>query len=156
MARLLLLATSTGKTGRVEGDPVFVGDDSHVFGEREDKRVWIANGNAEGDWPGIFYVIDIPGMPVEVARRIYDTWKRPATILDPEFEAPDEADRYVVLGRHRWQLGVADKIPGAARSKLRRDGFIEFPYVVDVINSYMRDRSELDTFVPGAGGPIDP
>jgi hypothetical protein len=156
MARLLMLAIDIAQNGRQEGDPVGVFEDSHVFGEREDKRVWLANGNPAGAWPGTFYVIDVTGMPVAVARRIYDKWKRAAVPGEPEFDAQDQEDRFVILGRHRWQLGVADKLPGGARQALRRDGFLVFGYDIPTINGYMTDRSALDTFVPGVGGPIDP
>ena len=156
MARLLLLAVDIARNGRQEGDPVGVYPDDHVFGGREDIRRWVELGNDENDWPGTFYVIDIPGMPVSVAQRIYDVWKRPAVPGEDEYDAPDEEDRYVILGRHRWQLGVADKLPGNIRNRLRRLGYIEIEYNVTVINNYMNDRSELDTFIPGPGGPVDP
>ena len=154
MARFLLLAVDIAHNGRQEGDPVGAFDDSHVFGEREDKTVWIANGNAAADWPGTFYVIDIPAMTRSVGERIYDVWKRPAVPGDLEFEAPDAADRYVQLGRHRWQLGVADKLPGNIRQKLRRDGVISIPFDVPTINNYMKDRNNLDVFITNT--PIDP
>ncbi len=156
MARFLLLAVDIAKNGRQEGDPVGAFDDTHAFGQREDKRIWLANGNDKNDWPGTFYVIDIPLMPVEVGERIYDQWKRPAVSGDLEFDAPDVPDRFVILGRHRWQLGVADKLPGNLRQQLRKDGFLIISFDVPMINDFMIDRNGLDTFIPGSGGPIDP
>jgi len=156
MARFLLLAKDIAQNGRQEGDPVGVHDDTHTYGEREDKRVWLENGNDAKDWLGTFYVIDIPLMPREVGERIYDKWKRPAVEGEDEFEAPDPPDRFVILGRHRWQLGVADKLPGNLRQQLRRDGAIVISYDVPLINDFMIDRSQLDTFIPDSGGPKDP
>ena len=156
MAQILLLAKATGQSGRFEGNPVGVYADDHVFNVGVDKRRWLAEGNTSQSWKGTFYIVAVPTMPVTTAERIMQPWRRAATVIDPEFGAPDAEDRYVELGRHRWQLGVADKLPGPIKSKLRRDGFIELPYDVPTLNNYMIDRSGLDTFVPGVGGPIDP
>ncbi len=155
MARILLIAKSIGRKGRTEGDPSVVVENSHIFGERADKSRWIASGNDPRDFPGIHYVVDIPDMPLAIAERIMQVWKRPATIVDLEWEG-DVDDRYVWIGRHRWQLGVADRLPGPIKAALRRDGIIELPYDEAAINSYMIDRNSLDTFIPGPGGPIDP
>ena len=159
MAEILVLAKSIGADGsRTEGDPVAAKDDGANWGGHEDIRVWIAQGNAEADFPDMFYMILIPGMPLVSAERLMSAWTRPAVLGEPEFDNPDEADRYVTLGKYRWQLGVADKLPGRLKSRLRRDKIITIdPYgqtTIDAINSYVTDRSGLDVLITDT--PIDP
>ncbi len=154
MARFLLLAKDLPSAGRFEGDPVSIKDDLWQWSAAEDVRQWVAEGNAEKDYPDVFYTIDIFGMPVVTAKRITYEWKRAATVLDIELAAPDEADRYVFLGPHRWQFGVADKLPGNLRAKLRKDRFLDIPFDIPAINSYVTDRAGLDVWITDT--PIDP
>lgn len=150
MARLLLRSADLAHAGLYEGDPVAIVDDSHTFSQEEDIRVWVANGNAANTYPGLFYVIDLVGMPLEPARRLYEQWKRPAVPGDPEYDAPDPEDRCVFLGPHRWQLGVKDRFPPNLANQLRRDYYLEYTYgptVVTWLNNYIIDRCEVDVFV---------
>jgi len=147
MAQFLMLAKDIAHAGRLSGDPVTVVDDAHVFSENEDKRVWLANGNAEGDWEGLFEVIVITGMPVSIARRLYEDHIRAANLGDPEWNSIDEADRIVTLGPHRWQLGKQDRLPPPLANKLGRDGFVEVPYDIPTLNNYIVDRQGLDVFI---------
>jgi len=159
MAQITVLAKSTGKAGtKAEGDPVAAYPDGFTAGRYEDIRVWMLQGNAEADFPDQFYTLDIPGMPLETAVRILGPLVRPAVEGDPEFEAPDIEDRYVRLGPYRWQFGVADKLPGQIKARLRRDRFLVIePYdqqLIDTINAYILDRSGLDVLITDT--PIDP
>lgn len=159
MAKIVTLAKSTGAAGtKAEGDPVAVYDDTETLGRKEDIRVWIAQGNSEASFPDQFYCIDIPGMPKATAARLLQKWWRPAVPGDPEFEAPDEPDRIVILGPYRWQFGVADKLPGQLKTRIRRDKFLLLePYdaaLITAINGYVTDRSNLDVLITDT--PIDP
>lgn len=159
MAKLTLLAKGTGKPGtKTEGDPVAAYPDEFTVGQKEDIRVWILQGNAENDFPDQFYMIDIPGMPIETAQRILGPHVRPATVLDPEWSDEDPAHRYIRLGPYRWQFGVADKLPGNIKARLRREKILVIsPYdqaTIDVINSYVIDRNGLDVLITDT--PIDP
>lgn len=161
MARFLIFQAATARSGKDVGDAIAVFPDTHQFGQFEDIRVWQAAedaGGAVGPWPADFYVIDIPGMPIEVAKRFEQPWYRPATVLDPEFLSPDPEDRIVELGKRRWQLGVNDRLPGSVRAQLRREEFLVIePYnqqTIDALNNYIRDRAELDVFITDT--PIDP
>ena len=159
MAQIVTLAKSVGAAGaKAEGDPIAVYPDGFTAGSNEDIRVWVAQGNDEADFPDTFYMIDVPGMSHETGLRLLGPWVRAAVPGDPEYEAPDEADRYVRLGRFRWQLGVADKLPGPIKTALRKDRFFVIePYdqtAIDAINSYVIDRAELDVLITDT--PIDP
>lgn len=163
MASFLFLAKSISNAGRIEGDPISIRDDSFQivvpsgtwrWSAEEDIRRWIAEGNAENDFPDLFYVIDIIGMPLVSAQRMLQPWRRPAEPGDPEYDAADEPDRYVTLGPHRWQFGVADKLPGPLKTKLRNDRFLDLPYNATVINTYVTDRAGLDVLI--TDNPINP
>ena len=158
MAQIVVLAKSTGAAGtKSEGDPIAAYPDGFTAGRFEDVRVWIAQGNAEADFPGQFYMIDIPGMPLESAQRVLGPHIRPAVPGEPEYDAPDPEDRYVAIGPYRWQFGVADKLPGQIKAQLRREHFLVLePYdqtLIDGINSYMVDRNGLDVLITDT--PID-
>jgi len=155
VARFLLLAKDIGRKGRQEGDPVGVFDDAHIFGQREDKSVWLANGNAEVDWPGTFSVVDILGMPLDEAQRIMQRHVRPAVDGEIEFEESDRSDRVVDLGRHRWKLDVETKLSSSDRDKIRLDGALDITYDTTTVNNVMTDRSGFDDFIP-TDGKIDP
>jgi len=147
MAQFLMLAKDIAHAGRLSGDPVTVVDDNHIFSKNEDKRVWLAEGNAAADWEGLFEVIVITGMPVEVGRRLYEDHIRAATIGDPEWNNIDEADRIVTLGQHRWQLGKQDRLPPALANKLGRDGYLDITYDIPTLNNYIVDRQGVDVFI---------
>ncbi len=163
MASFLLLAKELTNAGRFEGDPVSIKDDGDTvttasgtwyWSAEEDIRRWVAEGNTENQFPDLFYTIDIVGMTRATALRITEQWKRAATVVDPELAAPDEADRFIMLGPHRWQFGVADKLPGRLRAKLRKDRFLDMPFDIPTINSYVTDRTGLDVWITDT--PIDP
>ncbi len=163
VASFLFLAKELTQSGRFIGDPVSVkGDDDTVttasgtwhWSAEEDINRWVAEGILKGDFPDLFYVIDIPGMTKEIGERLLQLWKRPAHMADPEFNNPDESDRFVILGPHRWQFGVADKLPGPMKSKLSRDRRLEVPFDIPTINSYVTDRAGLDVWI--TDNPIDP
>jgi len=159
MAKLVTLAKGTGAAGtKAEGDPVATYDDSRTLGRKEDIRVWVAQGNDPRDFPDQFYVIDVPGMPIASAERIIQQWRRPSVDGDPNWDAPDQPDRFEWLGPYRWQFGVADKLPAQIKNRLRRDRFIVLePYdqtLIDTINNYVIDRTGLDVLITPT--PIDP
>jgi len=163
MARFLLLAKNISNAGRIEGDPVSIKDDADTvttpsgtwyWSSEEDIRRWVAEGNVKANFPDLFFTVDIAGMDKATAERLTQPWVRPATILDPEWNAPDAADRYVYVGPHRWQFGVADKLPGALKARLRRDRYLDVPFDIDTINNYVTDRTGLDVWITDT--PIDP
>jgi len=152
MARFILLARPTGRTGRIKGDPCGVFPDSHIFGEREDKTVWIANGNDEADWSNTFYVLDVPTVTLEDGRRMMQQHKRPAIPGDLEFLAKDDADKFVILGRHRWNFDIDSLLPAAARENMASIGKISI--TKSTLNRFTVDRSGLDDKLITAN-PVD-
>jgi len=163
MASFLLLAKTLSNAGRFEGDPVSVKDDADTvttpsgtwhWSAEEDIRRWVAEGNSESSFPDLFYVIDIVGMTQDTGLRLKQKWMRPAIPGDPEYGVGDPEDQFVLLGPHRWQFGVADKLPGNLRAKLRKDRFLDVTLNVPAINSYVTDRTGLDVWITDT--PIDP
>lgn len=157
MAKIVTLAKPVGAPGKKsEGDPVAVFADGEPCGIKADIREWLAAGNIGMEFPDTFYVIDIPGMPKEIAQRALGPWKRPAAPGDTEYDAPDEPDRYVTLGPNRWNFDVRNKLPGLKKSQLRRDRFIVLePYddeLIAELNNYMVDRSGSDLWIVSAEG----
>lgn len=142
MARFLLLARSTGKSGRIKGDPVAIVDNSHVFSEGEDKELWLLNGHLEADWPGTFIIVDVPELSLVEAKRMDQIHDRPAIAGDPEFDDPDEANRFVILGRHRWNLNIDGLLPAAARNNMNNNAKAQI--TKNALNNHTIDRSGLD------------
>lgn len=144
-ARFLLLGKDLGN-GRGIGDPVSIVADSHVFSINEDIREWTAAGNEASAFPDLFLVIDIPGMPVVVARRMMEQWKRPTVPGDPGHGAGDPEDQCVLLHRHRWRFGVADLLPVQIRLAIQRDRYVSLVYDIPALNTYIQDRAGTDIF----------
>jgi len=142
MPRFLFLAKPTVKSGRIKGDPVGVFKDSHIFGEREDKSVWLANGNQESDWPGTFCIVDVAGVSLKKAQRIMEIHKRQPNIFEPEFQFKDDADKFVRLGRHRWNFDIDGRLLPQEKDELEITGKIRI--TKQNLNSTTMDRSGLD------------
>lgn len=142
MARFLFLAKNTPRSGREVGDPVGAFDDTHEFGEREDYRVWRRNGNSARDWPGIFWVLDIPGMPISEAEKLLEPHTVEASVGDVEFNESDAADRSVIVRRHRWQLNVGAGMPANQKATLIRNHHLTIPYNARVLDEFFIDRSK--------------
>lgn len=154
MAKFLFLASDVAGGGYLEDDPIAVYEDGKDFGYQEDIRVHEAKFGNTDNFEGLFYIIEIPGMPKTIGERLLQQWRVPASQSDPEFDAPDAVDRYVYLGPNRWRMGKQDRFPPALSSKLRRDYFLVLPYDVPTINNYVVDRMGLDVFI--TDNPIDP
>lgn len=154
MAQFLMLASDIGPAGRTDGDPVSVVDDDHIWSENEDKRVWLANGHTSQSWPGLFEIISIPTMPLNIAQRINNQFIRGAIPGESAYLAPDLPDRIVVLGPHRWQLGKQSRLPPPLANQLNQNGFIEIPYDIPTINNYMIDRQTIPSG-PNQGQEMD-
>ena len=54
------------------------------------------------------YIVHFPDLSIEKAPQLKEKQFRPANIGEPEFEAPDEKDRYVQTGKRKWRLKVED------------------------------------------------
>jgi len=156
MARFILLAKATGQSGRVEGDSCGVFPNNYVFGEREDKSVWIANGNDPNDWPGTFLIVTVLGIGWRSARRFKQPHRRRAHVLDPEFQAPDADDRFVRIGRNRWRFRL-NNLPIPKRRELRENGVITLIYDKAVLNNVIIDKANLDVLIhDNENNEIDP
>jgi len=158
MAQILMLASDILNAGRLDGDPVSVVDDAHIFSAEEDKRRWLAEGGSDIEWDALvpqFQLIIITGMPLNIAQRITQTYIRGAEPGDPEYNAPDESDRIVQLGPHRWRLGKQDRLPPNIANQLNKNGFIEVPYDVGTLNNYIVDRQVIPDGLPNAGQEMD-
>ena len=142
MARFLLLARPTGRSGRVRGDPVGYFEDGTVFPYGNDKSVWLASGRSEADWPNTFMILDVPGVSVEEASRMMEEHKRPAVEGDPMFGVGDPEDRYVTLGRHRWNFDIDGRLPQQAIDNMNSNGRAGIARAI--LNSLVIDRSGLD------------
>lgn len=101
------------------GDVICVVPDSHQFSEIESKAVWIANGKNANDWTGHTWIIDIPSVAVEAAKKLLSEWVRPATAAELAFNASDPEDRIVKLGERRYRF---NSLPENVVNILNRDG----------------------------------
>jgi hypothetical protein len=55
-------------------------------------------------------VIDFQGIDLAKAKQLLEKQKRPAVEGEPEFDAPDEQDRFVYSGKNKWYFAsIADK-----------------------------------------------
>lgn len=107
MARLLCWAKSS-RTGEYQpGDVISVVPDNHVFSPTEDPAEWVAAGNQIKDYPGHTRVIDLPDCSLSKAKQLVEPRLRHALITEPEFTAPDEADRVVKVAERKWRVNPA-------------------------------------------------
>ncbi len=119
------------------GDPLIARQGNFVWGANEDKRAWIArHGNAD-NWHGYFFTLRITGLTVTRARRFIEAHTRPATTIEVEYTAPDEADRIVIMRRKRWRLNISE-LPVLLRQKIDLDGYAVVSF--DDIKPYFRHR----------------
>ena len=142
MARFLLLAKPTGRSSRMKGDPIGVFEDDHVFSYGEDKALWLANGNLESEWTNTFCILDVPGVTLEEAQRMMEVYKRSAVEGDEEFDNPDDADKFVILGRHRWCFDLDTN--GTVEEKQDMTDNAILSVTESKLNAYTVDRSGLD------------
>ena len=87
-----------------KGCVIVVKDDAGVWGGDEDKRVWLARHGSYVGWPNNTIVLHVQDMTLAEARKFTKQWWRPASVLDAEYQSPDEADRRVLVKRRRWVL----------------------------------------------------
>ena len=142
MARFLLLAKSTGKSGRVRGDPVGVYKRSHVFAAMTDKVRFLAEGNKEEDWTNTFMIIDCDGISLREGRRMLEVYKRTPNIFEPEAQAKDDADKFVILGRHRWCFDIDNLGNQSEKDELIRES--KLTCTRETFNSYIIDRTDAN------------
>jgi hypothetical protein len=96
MARLLVMRRDLGPLKYEPGDIVDVFPDGHVFGTHEDPAVWSAAGFDPAEFPGDFWIIDVPGLPKEDVEPYLET----AVLGYDEYEVP-------ITGRRRdWTLAI--------------------------------------------------
>ena len=127
MGRIALLSIDIPNAGRVIGDPMAVEEDDHPF----------ENDSGFGVF---FYVLDVRGKSKADLRHVMNPFLVPALPSDPEFNAPDAADRFVHKGPHRWNLGINDKMPANKRSTLKNDFKLIIPPAATAINPWFTDR----------------
>lgn len=109
MAEILIAARDL-PSGYRRGDPVAVKPNGQTWGRAE--------------VPPDFYVIKIPGLDVPRAKALLEPLVEAAQFGDPEFNAPDEADRVIVRHRRRVRAVVDDLRP-ADRTVLESEGVLE-------------------------------
>lgn len=106
MAEILIAARDL-PSGYQRGDPITVQPDGHVWGK------------AEG--PPDFYVLKVHDLDLRRARDMVAPLFEPAQSGDPEFNAPDPADRRIYRHRRKTRLVIEDLDP-TDRTVLERDG----------------------------------
>jgi len=131
MASLLVLAMDIPNADKVEGDVISVKDDANTvttpsgtwhWSKNEDITRWIAEGNPSSLFPGLFYIIDVPGLPLFVAQKLCELHTRPAVAgVDPEADDPDTNNSVVILGPCRWRINIQPGMTGLERAALRND-----------------------------------
>ena len=107
-----------------EGMVVTIKDDGSPWGRAEDPRVWTGEGNNIGDWQplGLFAMILAPGVAADYPQAMIPEM-RPSLFSEPEFLAPDEADkRRKITRRKRWKVDLTD----AQRTTLATTGIDTF------------------------------
>ena len=109
MAQILFAARNLPSGYRL-GDPIVAKPDDHVWGASE--------GLPD------FAVVKITDLDHEVAQSRIEQLFEPAQITDPEFNAPDEADRRIPRHRRRIRLIWGD-LPGNVRNQLQNSGYYE-------------------------------
>ena len=164
MASFLLLAKVIPNASKVEGDPISVkADDDTVttasgtwhWSAEEDINRWLAEGHAAGDFPDLFYVLDIPGLDIAEAKRCLQSHKRPAIVGDLEFDAQDIPDRMVKLGPSRWNFDIESKFPPQAKADIRANRRANLGNVRATLNAVITDRSTIsDDWLTDT--PVDP
>jgi len=139
MAAVLFRFTHKGEGSQYHrrGDPIVARRNNHVWGSGEDKRAHLALYGNTDNWPDDTVLIKIIGMSVARANALMGADTRPANIAEPEFTAPDEADRVVQLARKRWRVRFAE-MPAAWKSALNNIGYLEV--TLEEIRPYFRHR----------------
>lgn len=110
-----------------QGDIIYVADDNHVWGTHEDKREWVKKYGTQEGWPGDYVIIKVNGVTVEKAKALMAVSYRVATVDDPEYNAPDEADRKVLVVKRAWNLTLG-KIASEKLNAIIKAGFGEFNF----------------------------
>ena len=143
MAQFLLCAKALPLAKKELGDVISVVPTSHKFTINEDKRLWVSQGNAEADWPGLHWIVNVLNMPSKEAERARENNVRAATVLDPEFIAPDVEDRIVELSPCRWKV----VLPPPMQDELESIGYIEIQYNQGLVNTLFIDKQAKDVFI---------
>jgi len=106
----ILFAAKNLDTGYIKGDPISVMPDGTVWGNLD-------GPNNPPNAGGEFAVLQIPGMTVaKVQNHIGELWED-AIPGDPEFDAPDPADRRIRRHRRANRL-IWDEVPAQKISNL--------------------------------------
>ena len=146
MISFLVLAKDLPTAGHFEGDVIDLRDQNQVankpWSAEENINRWVSEGNNSADFPDLFYVVEIDGLPLQAARRARKARERAAIITDSVFTAPDIEDRKVKIAERRWSFDP-DNLNPAERGRLRDDRFLALPR--GRVNAIFRDRSGRDT-----------
>ncbi len=163
MASFVLLAIDLPNANKVEGDPISCkADDNTVttpsgawhWSKNEDINRWLAEGHDAADFPNMFYVLDVPGLDLKEAKRCLQAHKRPATIVDPEFEHQDEPDRMVRLGPRRWNFDIENKFSAQEKADIRGNRRLTLGNSRIDLNAVITDRNGMDDWLTDT--PVDP
>lgn len=106
------------------GDLVLVRSDGHIWGRRESKQQWLAEGLAEADWPNRYVIIKIPDLTIEVARRFV-------------------GERFIVVRRRRLFRVLLNELPQNVKNKLTADG--EYTANLAKVKNYIRSKADETT-----------
>ena len=113
--------------GPDKGLPVVVKDTPAIWGRLEDKRVWVGEGKAPGDFWGGYAIVEISDMTAAQVHPFLEHWIEP-WVVDPLF--------FVRRHRRKWRLVWAD-IPAGAKTNIL-NGFISVTKAQ--IKPYFRNR----------------
>ncbi len=142
MADVLFLAVNKGSIDNGVyswgGDPIQANPGNHSWGEEEDKRLWIAKYGGDSRWPGKLFILRINGLTVNRAREFIVPHIRPATVIDPEFNSPDDADKFVTVKLCCWNLDV-EGLPSEIRNSINDVGYAEME--LKDVTPFFRNKS---------------
>jgi len=125
------------RTAHQRGDPIEVLENGADWGTEVDKRAHLAKYGNLDNWRGNYVIVQITDLTVAKAKTYLVPHDRDATAVDPEFTAPDIADRRVRVLRKRWGVFISE-LPNNFKNKLNTDGFAVV--TVAQVRNYFRNK----------------
>lgn len=98
MPKLLVWRKQSSTALRKKGDVISVIDDGQEFSASE-----VADGHTT--------TITVSGTTFAKCKQLLEKERRPAVYGDPEYDAPDAEDKWIVTGQNKWYFtSIADHV----------------------------------------------
>ena len=120
----ILLRVSDGEEGHNAFDPVYVADDSHIWGRLESLDVWVAEGNTPESWPkrGVFVIVSVPGVDPNLHKNLQE----PETyLIERDKPTNQRVQQYIDLRARKYSLDITPFLDAAGLDKLANGGTIQ-------------------------------